>query len=102
MTEEIGTLTILDETGDRKMTWKRVKDYITRHKEKHDEIKTLVQEPEDMKQVRLAFEAKQKQGYDAYELDQPGDVTSGRKITKFNPEAKFIVQVPHIVPGRSD
>ena len=100
MTEEIGTLVIADESGDRKLTWKRVKEWITRHPSKHDEIKDIVSEPPDIKAARLAFEAKHNEGYDSYALDKPGDITSGRKITKFDPNYKFIIQMPRLSPGK--
>lgn len=104
MEEEIHELVIADESGDRKLTWRmtkqRVLNWIHKHPEHHDEIKDIVSEPEDIKQVRLAFEAKQAQGYDAYALNKPGDITSGKKITEFDPSYKFIVQMPRLSPGK--
>jgi hypothetical protein len=107
MSEELGTLTILDESGDKSVHWKRIKAWYAKlSKEQqetyHKELGIIMNppEPEDIKEARLAFEAKQKQGYDSYELDKPGDISSGRKITKFNPDAKFIVQCPKLSAGK--
>lgn len=103
MTEE-HTLVIADETGDRKITWRMTKqkviEWLKKHPEHHEEIKTIITEPEDVKLARLSFEQKHNEGYDSYALDKPGDITSGRKITKFDPDAKFIVQMPHLSPGK--
>ena len=101
---ETHTLVIADETGDRKLTWRmtkqKVMDWIHKHPEHHEEIKSLVSEPEDLKQARLAFENKHNQGYDSYAMDKPGDISTGRKITKFDPDAMFIVQMPKLSPGK--
>jgi len=111
MMEEVGTLIIADETGDRKITWKRVKDYILRHPNKHDEVKDLVStkpikpkeilEPEDIKYARKMFDEKQAAHYDSYGSMKSSKIEDMQKITKYDPSFKFIVQVPHVEPRRT-
>lgn len=96
----MGELRILDASGDRKVTWTHVKAWLKKHPERHEQTRELVKEPDDLTNARRMFEQNVALGYDSYEFDKPGDITTGRKITKFNPLAKFIVQTPHLSPGK--
>lgn len=102
---EFGELVIADVSGDRKLTWKRVKERVSKHTPKPRKSKTALalaksDEPEDLQRARLAFDEAMKAGRDAYALERPGDLRSGRKITKFDPDARFITIMPKLSPGK--
>jgi hypothetical protein len=103
MNEEESVLSIMDETGDRRYTWKKIKDWVKKRpieeqKEFHQELTSIVTEPEDIKKARLEFETKMSSGrYDAYSL-----YPSKKKITEFDPDALFIIMSQKLAPGKYD
>jgi hypothetical protein len=103
MTEE-GTLAILDQSGDRKITYRLFKSWFKKQPEDKQRevlkelnaITALVEEPADVKQARQEFDDKIAAGYDAYALS--GD--NKRKISKFDPREKFILMTPKLYSGK--
>lgn len=113
---EFGVLTITDETGDRKFTWRRKKKE-TKPAAKSEAksvlnenpvgaikpptaIAPVVEEPEDIKRMRELFKEGVKGGRRAYAFNKPGHIESGRPIDDFDPEARFIVITEKLYGGK--
>jgi hypothetical protein len=77
-TAERGEMSILDRTGDMKVTWDPAN-------------------PAEVEMARAQFEAAKAKGYAAYTLGEGG--ATGEVIKKFDPSARRIILRPQMVGG---
>lgn len=71
----MGTLTILDDKGDTKLTW-----------EPND--------PDSVKEAKKRFDDLKKQGYSAFAVETETKEVQGRRIDKFESDMGEVLMVP--------
>lgn len=75
----VGTMSVMDGTGDTKSTWDSDK-------------------PEEVEEARRTFDNLKAKGYSAFRVTAR-DGSKGEEMKTFDPEAEAVIMVPRMVGG---